>query len=57
MIHSERWRKQHNAQGHVGGSTMINESGIFVEADINGVWSKMLIDTGASLTLISKKGA
>lgn len=34
---------------------MINESVIFVEAGINGVWSKMLIDTGASVTLISKR--
>lgn len=32
-IRSERRRKQHNAQGHVGGSTMIKESGIFVAAD------------------------
>lgn len=51
-IRSERRRKQRNVQGHVGGSTMINESVIFVEADIHGVRSKLLIDTGASLTLI-----
>ncbi|XP_065927594.1 uncharacterized protein [Magallana gigas] len=55
QIRSERRRKQRNAQGYVGESTMINESGIFVEADIHGVRSKMLIDTGASLTLISKR--
>lgn len=42
-------------QGHVGGSTVINESGIFIEADINRVRSKMLIDTVVWITLISKR--
>lgn len=42
-------------QGHVGGSTVINESDIFIEADINRVRSKMLIDTVEWITLISKR--
>ena len=53
-IRSNR-RKNKRMRGNVGASTMNNEAGIYVQAMINGSKSKMLIDTGASLTLISKK--
>jgi predicted aspartyl protease len=42
-------------RGNVEASTMNNEAGIYVQAMINGSLSKMLIDTGAQLTLISKR--
>ena len=53
-IRSKRRRNQ-RMQGHVGGSTVSNEAGIFIEAEVNGTRTKLLIDTGASLTLVSKK--
>jgi predicted aspartyl protease len=53
-VRSKR-RQNHRVQAHVGGSIMSNEAGIFIEAVVNGTRTKLLIDTGASLTLDSKK--
>ena len=39
----------------IGSNTVGLESGLFVNAKINGLDSKLLVDTGATLTLISAK--
>ncbi|CAG2221162.1 unnamed protein product [Mytilus edulis] len=41
--------------GVIGVNKLANEAGMFIEAKVNGCKAKMLIDTGATVSLISKK--
>ncbi|CAC5415297.1 unnamed protein product [Mytilus coruscus] len=41
--------------GAIGVNKLANEAGMFIETKVNGTKAKMLIDTGATVTLISKK--
>ncbi|CAC5390458.1 unnamed protein product [Mytilus coruscus] len=41
--------------GTVGVKKLANEAGMFIETKVNGTKAKMLIDTGATVSLISKK--
>uniref|UniRef100_A0A8W8NC53 Peptidase A2 domain-containing protein n=1 Tax=Magallana gigas TaxID=29159 RepID=A0A8W8NC53_MAGGI len=53
-IRSNR-RKNKCMNANIGANTSNHEAGIFLQTKQNEVQAKMLIDTGASLTLISKK--
>lgn len=53
-IRSNR-RKNKCMNANIGANTSNHEAGIFLQTKVNEVQAKMLIDTGASLTLISKK--
>lgn len=39
---------------NIGANTLNHEAGIFLQTKINEAQAKMLMDTGASLTLLSK---
>uniref|UniRef100_A0A8W8J6L5 CCHC-type domain-containing protein n=1 Tax=Magallana gigas TaxID=29159 RepID=A0A8W8J6L5_MAGGI len=54
QIRSNR-RKNKCINANIGANTSNQEAGIFLQTKVNEVQAKMLIDTGASLTLISKK--
>ncbi|CAG2225914.1 unnamed protein product [Mytilus edulis] len=41
--------------GVIGVNKLANEAGMFIEAKVHGCKAKMLIDTGATVSLISKK--
>lgn len=53
-IRSNR-RKNKCINANIGANTSNQEAGIFLQTKVNEVQAKMLIDTGASLILISKK--
>ena len=55
-IRSKRKRKHgKNTSGNVGASNLCEEAGIYINSEVNGLKTKLLIDTGASLTLLSRK--
>lgn len=53
-IRSNR-RKNKCINANIGANTSNHKAGIFLQTKVNEIQAKMLIDTGASLTLISKK--
>lgn len=55
QIRSRRRRKRNYIHGHVGANNLCEEAGIFVQGNLNGSSAKLLIDTGASLTLVSRR--
>jgi predicted aspartyl protease len=52
---TRRRKSRKSSKGSVGASNLCEEAGIFINAEVNGLHAKFLVDTGASLTLLSKK--
>lgn len=55
QIRSRRRRKRNHIKGQVGANNLCDEAGIFVQGNLNGSSAKLLIDTGAFLTLVSRR--
>lgn len=51
----QRRKNRKSSKGNVGASNLCEEAGIFIDSEVNGLKTKLLIDTGASLTLLSKR--
>lgn len=51
----QRRKNRKSSKGNVGASNLFEEAGIFIVSEVNGLKTKLLIDTGASLTLLSKR--
>ena len=48
-------RNNGDQSGSIGVSKLANEAGMFIKAKVNGLHASMLIDTGATVTLVSIK--
>uniref|UniRef100_A0A8W8NMP2 CCHC-type domain-containing protein n=1 Tax=Magallana gigas TaxID=29159 RepID=A0A8W8NMP2_MAGGI len=51
----QRRKNRKSSKGNVGASNLCEEAGIFIDSEVNDLKTKLLIDTGASLTLLSKR--
>ena len=52
-LRSEVKTNQSSIQGSIGVSSVVQEAGMYVEADIHQVKCKLLVDTGATISIVS----
>ncbi|XP_021371063.1 uncharacterized protein LOC110461754 [Mizuhopecten yessoensis] len=53
-VRTRRRRKQTEQKANIGVSSAVHEAGMYIKTDIHGAKAKLLVDTGATITLISE---